>query len=732
MVTTNRRLWIVANRLPLKVTECDEEHVEYSPSAGGLATGLASLKVDYEKHWIGWPGVTPENEKVEQNIQRKLEGDNIHPLFLTEHDMEHYYKGFSNGTIWPLFHYFANKADYDREDWEVYQKVNQRFCDLVVKLAGPNDIIWVHDYQLMLLPEMLRERLPDAQIGFFLHIPFPSYEIYRTLPWRKELLKGLLGADLIGLHTSNYMRHFVSAVYRVLGYESNLGAIDLGIRVVQVDTHPMGIDYDKFQQSGESQEVQKHVQEFQKELGEYQLILSVDRLDYSKGILQRLKGFDQFLTQYPEYIEKVSLMLVVVPSRDDIGEYQQLKEEIDKMAGHINGKYSTIHWMPIQYYYRAFPFEQLTAMYQMADVALLTPFRDGMNLIAKEFVATKTNPRGVLILSEMAGTAMELPQAVTINPNDLNDIAQAIHTALTMPEEEQTERLLLMKQRLRKQTVQTWANDFINQLGSIYELQKERKKKEFTSENSQQLIKNFHGSQKRLILLDYDGTLVSFVDRPEKAAPDEQLLNLLDRLSHLENTSVVIISGRNHHTLGEWFSGLKHVGLIGEHGSWFYNEGTWEHVNEPDISWKEDLRPIFDQFADKTPGSFVEEKPFSLVWHYRKTDAWIAELRSQELIKALVNPCTEHNLQVMTGHKVVEVKVSGMDKGTGAQHWLDKANWDFVLAVGDDRTDEDMFEALPEDAYSIRVGYEQTAARYNVPSNEGVRGLLRQMLDKQH
>jgi len=720
-----KRLLIIANRLPLTVTEANDK-VEYKASTGGLATGLASLEVAYEKRWIGWPGVHPKNDQIKQNIRQTLEQDLIHPVFISQRSMEYYYKGFSNKTIWPLFHYFIGYADYDPDYWKVYKRINKQFCDEVMKIARPNDIIWVHDYHLMLLPQMLRERLPGAEIGFFLHIPFPSYELYRTLPWRKELLQGLLGADLVGLHTFEYMRHFMSAVYRVLGREPKLGTIHYQNRVVQVDTYPMGIDYEKFSQSGQNKTVQENIGLFKEQYGQKKLILSVDRLDYSKGILQRLKALDQLLTERPEYVEQVSLIIVVVPSRSDIDRYQKLREDIDEMVGHINGKHATINWVPINYYYRALPFEQLAALYHMANIALVTPYRDGMNLVAKEFVASKTNTNGVLILSEMAGTAIELPQAIIINPNDINEIKKAIEQALTMPENEQEERMQEMKKSLQRQTVQRWANKFIKQLANIHEQQLKRAQKAMSKVNREQILNDFRQSGQRLILLDYDGTLVPYVDRPEKAVPDKELIKTLNQLSEMPNTWIVIISGRNHHTLDEWFGKLN-VGLIAEHGSWYRESGNWRQTKKLDVNWKKEFYPIFQEFADKTPGSFVEEKPYSLVWHYRRIDAWIADIRAQELINTLIYPCTKNNLQILNGHKVVEVKVSGIDKGTGTNHWLAKKEWDFVLAIGDDRTDEDIFNVLPESAYSVKVGYEQTAARFNLNSHEDVRQILKQL-----
>lgn len=719
----------MANRLPLTVTKADKENVDYEASAGGLATGLASLEVDYEKHWIGWPGIHPEGEDVKTNVRQTLEADKIHPVFLSEEAVEKYYAGFSNRTIWPLFHYFGDKVEHNLDFWNVYKAVNEQFCEEVMKFAQQDDIIWIQDYHLMLLPGMLRTKLPEAEIGFFLHTPFPSFEIFRTLPWREDVLEGLLGSDLIGLHTSEYMRHFLSAVYRVLGHESDLGTIDLGTRVSKVDTFPMGIDYEKFSHKSESEDVKEHMQNLRDHFKDNKLILSVDRLDYTKGILQRLTAFDQFLSQHQEFAEQVSLLVVVVPSRDNIPDYAELKEEIDRKIGYINGAHGTVGWIPVNYYYRSMPFEELVAMYRIADLALLTPFRDGMNLIAKEFVASKADQDGVLVLSEMAGAAPQLPQALTINPNDVNDIAKAIAQALNMPKDEQRERMKEMQRNIKRQTVQHWANEFIKQLQGAHDQQLKRKQKELKADSCKEMVSDFRARKKRLVLLDYDGTLVPFTERPAKAVPDKELIGILEQLSSQENTSVVIISGRNHHTLDMWFAKVN-VGLIAEHGAWYREEGEWHPTQERDNSgWKNEIRPILDEFADKTPGSFVEEKPYSLVWHYRKTDAWIADLRSQGLVQALISPCHDNGLQILPGHKVVEVKVSGMDKGTGAKHWLNKESWDLVFAAGDDRTDEDMFKVLPDDAYSIKVGYQETAARFNVASEKTVRKILGQLAE---
>ena len=720
-----KRLLIVANRLPVKAHK-RSGRIEFTKSAGGLATGLDSLTVNYEKHWIGWPGIMPKDTAIKDEVTRKLNKDLIHPVFLTYKELSQYYEGFSNKTLWPLFHYFLEYTEYSQDTYECYKNVNELFCEKVLEVAQPEDIIWVQDYHLMLLPGMLRQHLTNNEIGFFLHIPFPSYELFRTLPWRKELLAGLLGSDLIGFHTYEYMRHFMSAIYRILGMEPHLGSVNHEGRNVQVDTFPMGINYDKFFDAPGDKEVKKHIVSFRQRFGENKTILSVDRLDYSKGILNRLRAYDKFLSNNPKYKGKLTLIVVLVPSRDQVEQYQSLKEEIDETVGNINGKYSTMRWTPIHYFYRSLPFEQLSALYHIADVALVTPLRDGMNLVAKEYVASKTDGKGVLILSEMAGAAIELEGAHIINPNDISDIVDALKSVLEMPEEEQIHRMRNMQRKIQKQTVQKWAKDFIGSLDDIRVKQQKIEKKVLSDGELEKMYENFSNAQKRLLLLDYDGTLVPFSDNPRDAAPDDDLLDTIEKLTEHPSNRVVIISGRDHNTLSEWFNGMA-VEMIAEHGTWFKEKEGWTEVQKISNRWKSSIHPILQEFVDKTPGSFIEEKPHSLVWHYRKTDSWIGDIRAQELINTLIYPCTKRKLEILDGNKVIEVKISGIDKGTATRHWLKKQDWDFIFAIGDDRTDEDIFKVLPESAYSVKVGFRNSFAKYSVESWRNVRIILSQM-----
>ncbi len=720
------RLILVSNRLPLSITK-RKGKLNFKPSVGGLATGLSSLYKRKNGLWVGWPGLALKGEEREV-ARAKLESERCHPVFLTQQEIEQYYHGFCNKTIWPLFHYFTQYVVYSKEFWGSYKKVNEKFRDAVLEVLKREDVIWVHDYHLMLLPKLLREEVPEACIGFFLHIPFPSYEVFRLLPWRKELLLGMLGADLIGFHTYDYAQHFLNSVRRILGYEHTLGQINTEERVVKVDAFPMGIDYARFSKALKSPSVRREVNRLKRKAGKKKVILSIDRLDYTKGIPLRLEAFDLFLEKNPKYLEDVVYILVAVPSRSRVEHYIQLKKRIDELVGQINGKYGTLGWTPIWYLYRFLPFHTLVALYRVADVAMVTPLRDGMNLISKEFVATKRG-KGVLILSEMAGAAKELGEALIVNPNNLDEVAEALKEALSMPEREQIRRNVIMKRRIRRYDVLKWGREFLGRLSYVKELQKGLLAKELSGRERERMLRKYSRAKSRLLLLDYDGTLIPFSEKPEDAKPDRELIEILKGLSSDERNEIVVISGRDRDSLELWFSELD-IGLVAEHGAWIREgKGMWEMVEPLRSDWKDTIRPILELYVDRTPGSFIEEKEFSLVWHYRKADPELGRVRASELKDNLLHLTVNLNLRVLEGSKVIEIKNVGVDKGKAAQRWIRKRRWGFILAAGDDWTDEDLFSSLPEWAYSIKVGKGSSSAKFNVDSPFEVRKLLREFTE---
>ncbi|NJB85501.1 trehalose 6-phosphate synthase/phosphatase [Lewinella marina] len=721
------RLVIISNRLPITVNRMDGE-LHYHPSAGGLATGLNSLDDSYNKIWIGWPGEDIANEWEREAIRSDLMKRSLVPVFLTEREIDLYYEGFSNKTIWPHFHYFTEYTVYNDEMWQAYQEVNFKFFQAIEDILREDDMVWVHDYQLMLLPAMIREKFPKISMGFFLHIPFPSYEVFRILPWRKEILDGILGSDQVGFHTFGYMRHFLSAAYRITGYEHEFGRLTIGDRQVNVDVFPMGIEYDKYAHPNVDAQTDQSSGEIRKLHASRKIILSVDRLDYTKGIPHRIRAFGQFIRNNPEYIGKVNLIMIVVPSRANVDQYQSLKTEVDILVSQVNSEYGTFDWMPIHYYYRSLNFAALTTLYKEADIALITPLRDGMNLVAKEYIAAKDDSkRGVLILSEMAGAVYELNDgAITVNPQSAKEIEAALIEALEMDVDEQHKRMEEMQEKLKQYDVKHWAATFIREQQKLKEKNKMHHTTHLSAEALKVVAESYEQAAHRLLFIDYDGTLMSFDPDPQAVKPDQEVLDVLVKLASDPKNTVVINSGRDRTTLEKWLGHLD-VEMAAEHGVWMKENKKWQLNSNVVDGWKPKVRELLENLVSRTPGSFIEEKDYSLAWHYRNIDRDLGNKRVREFRDMLTYLIQNQDLQVLEGNKVVEIKNSGVNKGKATQHWVNKQKWDFVLGIGDDSTDEDIFRALPDWGVSIKVGPGRTAARYSLTGVSEVRRFFTQL-----
>jgi trehalose 6-phosphate synthase/phosphatase len=730
------RLVIVSNRLPFTVS-FKEGKPEFKHSAGGLTTGLWSYlerkpapgadRPDFL--WMGWPGasVIPENQAVVREYSRTHYKSE--PVFLPEESMDRFYLGFCNQTIWPLFHYFSMLTHYEEDQWQEYRNVNRIFADAVLNALQPDDVLWIHDYHLMLLPKLIREKMPELPIGFFLHIPFPSWEIFRMLPraWREEIIEGLLGSSLIAFHTHDYVRDFLTSVLRTSGYEHQLGNLTLRDRVVQVETFPMGVEFDRFAQAAGSRETMLQAEDLRRKCAGQKIIFSVDRLDYTKGLINRLRGYELFLKNNPQWHGKVVFVISVAPSRIGVDSYQAMKQEIEQTVGRIVGDYGNVHWTPLVYQFRNLSFDEIVPLYRMCDVALITPLRDGMNLVAKEFMASRPDQTGVLILSEMAGAAKEMGEAIIINPFHREDFARALEQALAMPAEEQIRRNQLMQERLRRYNVVRWADDFVQALISTQKTEAARKARLLTGKASAGVVHQYRAAARRTLLLDYDGTLVPFAPDPKLARPDAELVQLLTALAADPANHVTIISGRPRATLAEWFGKLP-ISLIAEHGVWLrYPGGDWRMLRAMTTDWKERVRPILQLYVDRLPGALLEEKEFSLAWHYRRADPEQASLCAKELMDDLAGYTRNIDVQVFEGNKVIELRNTGVNKGSAAVEWLRQFSPDFILGIGDDWTDEDMFRALPPEAVSVRVGVANTAAKYYLTNHTAVRRLLHEM-----
>lgn len=731
-----KRLFVVANRLPVMITEKDGE-AQVLPASGGLVSAINSyLKKEGQSYgqvfWAGVPGCNPTiwhqaSAALTESPYKYL------PVFVQKNIYEDYYNGFSNSVLWPLFHYFPSYAEYHQEQYASYLKANQEFAAVLSEQLRPGDVVWIHDYHLLPLASLIREKNKDLTIGFFLHIPFPSYEILRLMPraWQEDLLRGMLGADLIGFHTMDYATYFVQSVQMVLGLDQEQNIFKHDNRLIKTDVFPISIDYDLFHEAYDQKDVASLRTGLQSNHMGKQIIFSVDRLDYTKGVLCRLKAYEQFLLEHPQYHEKVVFILVVVPSRDSISKYAERKQTIDITISSINSSIGNFHWQPIIYQYNSLCFEELVSLYTCCDVALITPLRDGMNLVAKEFVASRRDGKGVLILSEMAGAARELTHALIINPNDTADIAHQIYCALSMPLEEQQERIAIMQDRIAQYNVQVWANDFLTELYRIKERQQEFQIKFVDDAIQKRLISDYLLAERRLLLLDYDGTLVPFAATPQRASPTTGLLQLMNELAAHPQNDVYIISGRNKAWLQECFSSLP-VHLVAEHGALYRPKGgAWAPEIWSKTDWKGEAHRIMQAYVIRCANSFIEEKEYSVVWHYRNSNPDQARLRAQELTTDLNAFAYNRDLQVVLGNKIVEIRNVGIDKGQFIQKVLQQHPYDFILAAGDDRTDEDMFRVLMKykNAYTIKVGPDASYAHYNLLNPSKVLSLLQQLND---
>lgn len=717
----SNRIIIVSNRLPFTIAKKDNGY-QLTPSSGGLASSLSSyIKSLKSKNylWIGWTGSETDKKEMPDIRQKLSEEQNFIAINLPKTSIKNFYQGFCNSTIWPLFHNFIPYAEFKDKYWQSYKQVNKKFCQEILKVATADDLILIQDYHLMLLPKLLKEINPNLKVGFFLHTPFPSLDVFQNLPgqWRTEILYGLLGADLVGFHTTDYTQNFLRVIQRTLGLPLNLGK-------VQIDTFPIGINFDKFFQASLKQNAVLQEQEWKKLTGTEKVILSIDRLDYTKGISTRIQGYEKFLKDNPESYQKISLVLVVIPSREDLKQYKAIKKQIEKQVHKINSKFGTKNWQPIHYFYQSLPFEKLIGLYKVSDIALVTPIRDGMNLIAKEYIASRNDKSGVLILSELAGSANEMPETIVINPNSAEEIARAITQAINTPRSQQIGINTTLQNRLQENNVIKWANNFINSLILTHIQKKQRLIQKLDNKSSLQILKHYTKAQKRLILLDYDGTLAPFVKNPQLAKPDKTLLLILSKLASTPNTKVIVISGRDKDTLEKWLGNFP-VGLTAEHGSFIKDQGSyWKMLKPLKKNWKQQIRPIMERYVQNISGSFIEEKDYSIAWHYRGSDPLAAKKYTLELLEYLNQLTATSYLQVLDGDKVLEVKNRGVDKGDAALYFINKDQYDFILAIGDDVTDEDMFKNIPFYSYSIKVGSGESAAKFCVKNCKEVINLI--------
>ncbi|CAN5550687.1 bifunctional alpha,alpha-trehalose-phosphate synthase (UDP-forming)/trehalose-phosphatase [soil metagenome] len=683
---------------------------------------------EYDLKWIGWPGGSFEDPARQAEVQQLLAAEHgCLPVFLSEEEVAGHYEGFSNSSIWPLLHYMPNFMRYDPAWWEHYRNANQRFADKVLELAQPGDLVWVHDYQLMLMPQMLHAAMPDLKIGFFLHTPFPSFETFRCHPKRRELIAGMLGAQLIGFHTFGYMRHFRSTVLRLLGLESEITRIrsDDG-HLTAMGVFPIGINAPKFEQTLDAPEFGQRADEMRAANAGKRVVLSVERMDYTKGILHRLDAIEHFLAQLEDR-DSIKFIFVSVPSREEVEEYQELRAETEARVGRINGEYATLSSSPIRFIHSSVDFIDLCALYATADVGMVTPLIDGMNLVAKEYIACQRDHAGVLILSEFAGAAEELSDAVLVNPYDTRAVAQTLTEALAMPEEERRARNQPMRARVMEFDAQHWARTFIQQLGTVES--GAAAAPEPIEHAAEQLRTAIATHQRVALFLDYDGTLREIEREPRAAKPTAEIRSLIERIAQHSHVTLTIISGRAREDLAAWFE-TPASGLIAEHGATFRRAGSseWEDRDrDVNYSWKEEIRHLLRLYEQSTPGSFLEEKRTSLVWHYRKTDPEFGTWKANQLAHELGTMMANEPVKIRQGRKIVEVTAAEISKGGAVRRLMHEQNYDLVLCAGDDQTDESMFEIEGPNVLSIKVGAEPSRAHYRLRDPAAFRAFLVQL-----
>lgn len=458
------RLIVVSNRLPVTILSTKKE-VSVRESSGGLVTALKEVFVDHPGAWIGWTG-TSFDEQVVRELAKCSLGMKLCPVFLTKQQQDEFYSGFSNEIIWPLFHDLQSRCNFDPSYWKAYVDVNRHFSDAVIEEIQPGDFVWVHDYHLALAGSMLRQQNRNVRTAYFQHIPFPSVDIFEKLPWRSELIKALLSFEIVGFQTDRDLRNFTACVRafgvgRIRRWQEDV-FVEHSHGKTKAATFPISIDYCKFASEAGSIAVEQKLAEIQNEYRGRHVVLGVDRLDYTKGIPERLRAYSRALELYPELRRNVTLVQVVVPSRENIPKYQDLKVEIERLVGEINGRFTDGGWVPIHFVYRHLERAELLAYYRLADVALITPLKDGMNLVAKEYCAANLEETGVLILSEFAGAAAQMrAHALVVNPNDFDAVARTIKRAVLMPEDERRTNMTCLREIVRQKDVHRWTDDFL-------------------------------------------------------------------------------------------------------------------------------------------------------------------------------------------------------------------------------------------------------------------------------
>ena len=702
----SENIFIVSNRMPLTITKT-QETVVIKRSSGGLVAALAPVHAVARSWWVGSLG-----DKVEDDpeVAQVLEDQKYLPVDIPRDLYTAYYNGLCNGAIWPLFHYFITHTEFREPEWEAYREVNRIFCDTIASRLAPNDTVWVQDYQLMLLPAMLRRKRKDIRIGYFHHIPFPASEVFRVFPWRIEVLEGLLGADVVGFHTLEYARHFVSSVSRLIGYENVGEEIYRGERLIKVGAFPLGVDVDSLAEAAQSEEHATRLDELFKSFADKKLILGVDRLDYTKGIKERLLAYELFLRRNPEYQGRTVFLQLCVPSRVEVPWYIELKNEIERLVGRINGEFSTITHSPVQYLFQSVALAELTALYKRADVCLVTPLRDGLNLVCKEYVEARDDLDGVLVLSEFAGAAEEMGEALLVNPYDISATASSLESALEMSAEERRERMSVLRARVHDFDNKLWADSFLEILAESVDRNQGNVSRELNVDEWQHIARRILTSDRIVVCFDYDATFAMNVRRPDFAAPANNTMQLLSGLARSQRFVVCLVTHRSRDFCSRSFNSLG-LWMAAESGAFVFdpNEQVWLAHTPLDAFEKAsvDVTRILERCVRRVPGSRVDVYEASVVWNYSQARSTFAQSLALETAHSLNQMLHQTQLQCSVGRKTLEIRFSGINKASALDVLTNRLQFsdnDLILTFGDNKTGDDMYRLCEEQNVSITVG----------------------------
>ncbi|KAL2816825.1 glycosyltransferase family 20-domain-containing protein [Aspergillus cavernicola] len=702
-------------------------------SIGSTPVALDPSKLHHnnaaQEHFAVGPG---DREQLERQLGSSRYGK-LAPVWLSDEsevpvDTVHLedqsrWRRYAERELYALLHYKQHgptDGGFERDSWADYVRMNRLFADRIIKEYKDGDIVWIHDYHLFLLPSMLRQRIPNVYIGFYLHSPFPSSEFMRCLAKRKEILTGVLGANMIGFQTFSYSRHFSSCCTRVLGFESNSAGVDAYGAHVAVDVFPIGIDADAIQKAAfENADTEKAAAGLRKLYAGKKIIVGRDRLDSARGVAQKLQAFETFLERFPEWRDKVVLIQVTSPtSVEEEKEENKIASRISNLVSTINGRFGSLSFTPVKYYPQYLSQNEYFALLRVADVGLITTVRDGMNTTSLEYIICQQNSHSPLILSEFSGTAGALASAIHINPWDTTGVAEAIDKALTAPAAEKKEQHLKLYKHVTTNTVSAWSKQFISRL--LTNLSSFDQSMATPALDRAKLVQQYRKARKRLFMFDYDGTLTPIVKDPQSAIPSDRVLRTIKSLAADPRNAVWIISGRDEAFLDEWMGHIPELGLSAEHGCFIRmpQSDTWQSLAETtDMGWQKDVVDIFQHFTERTQGSFIEKKRVALTWHYRRADPEYGAFQARECRKRLEEEVSKNwDVDVMAGKANLEVRPRFVNKGFIAKRLVDAYGIgpgkvpEFIFCSGDDFTDEDMFRALkkfelPADhVYTVTVG----------------------------